>query len=108
MAYDEDGNSFTARVLPKPSLDAEDLGERRYAQGTASDLHLLRAAGAADACRRADRPTRPNRKHETTVIGFDLVWKTMQRIDADFPAPPANAAIRFTARLSVAARTADQ
>ncbi len=45
----------------------------------------------------AEPPVRQWREHKPVIV-FDLVWSTMQQIDADFPAPPANAAIRFTAR----------
>ena len=39
----------------------------------------------------AGPPVRQWREHAPVIV-FDLVWKTMQQIDADFPAPPANAA----------------
>ena len=45
----------------------------------------------------AEPPVRQWREHQPVIV-FDLVWKTMQRIDADFPAPPANAGIRFISR----------
>ncbi len=45
----------------------------------------------------AEPPVRQWQEHQPVIV-FDLVWQTMQQIDADFPAPPANAGIRFTAR----------
>ena len=35
----------------------------------------------------AEPPVRQWREHAPVIV-FDLVWKTMQQIDADFPAPP--------------------
>lgn len=43
----------------------------------------------------AEPPVRQWQEHEPVIV-FDLVRKTMQQIDADLPALPANAGIRFT------------
>ena len=108
------GYYYLHRAVPwYDAYVGRDLVNRNLATLTASASHLVssipdltvpgysleREFGAVRILRRdaAEPPVRQWREHSPVIV-FEIVWRAMAQIDADAPAPPPNAGIRFTDR----------
>ena len=92
------GNSIINRNLATVSASVSHLVSADP-NLTVPGYTLEREFGSIRILRRdaAEPPVRKWREH-TPVIVFPLIQRTMAQIDAGFPAPPANAGIRFANR----------